>query len=606
MRTGFLVAVAVLGGAAFLVPNCVSFATVVRRPPPESADVLADDRLADKTPQPFDPARVYDVPCGDDGAWIENRSEAVIRLDVPMVRADTQRNQLVLHASYAEAVAADAGHVPILPSINAVDGKAKQFDDGLVAALDLATFDGIPGKLVGRVAIVRRLAEAVGTASAATPFLAAALELAGAPLAGVDRGAVGALLDEFAADEVNSKPIAFYTWNDRLARVWRFTRFLQRRFPPASFPGAADLRAALASDRELRDAYARTVGIDRGLHDPAACASLLELGEDARALALLPPASSREVELCRRILAGGLAAGTNLMTELVRRIRAGEVDLAPRQDSGWLDRQVFALETLLLPERADERDHLLLTAAYKRRMLEAFQALLVKRLETHAVSVLGSAAPTPPAGLPPALRVEPCATYALRTARAYAFLEAFLVSTLGADTLATLRGLRQDGERATDLASELRAMRDLFYGIHLVSAADVGMAPSIAGDEPVDRDACRAVALAWLRDAYADPDLAVDTRVGVPFRDGQQTRLWATLGVRLTRLDVSWARPPRVRLADGSGGWEEVPGGRIVYALPVDDFAEVTLAGSRSLTREELRAMCGSGRTRAEIVAALE
>jgi hypothetical protein len=59
-------------------------------------------------------------------------------------------------------------------------------------------------------------------------------------------------------------------------------------------------------------------------------------------------------------------------------------------------------------------------------------------------------------------------------------------------------------------------------------------------------------------------------------------------------------------LADGSGGWEEVPGGHIVYALPVDDFAEVTLAGSRSLTREELRAMCGSGRTRAEIVAALE
>jgi hypothetical protein len=136
-----------------------------------------------------------------------------------------------------------------------------------------------------------------------------------------------------------------------------------------------------------------------------------------------------------------------------------------------------------------------------------------------------------------------------------------------------------------------------------VSADDVGMVPKIADDEPVDRAACRAAALAWLAKAYDDPDLAVDTRVSLPvFGDEDQTRLWATLGVRITTLHVSWAKKPRIRPADGSEDWREAPWGAISYAIPVDDFAELTLDADRSLTREELRALCGTGRTREEIL----
>ena len=41
-------------------------------------------------------------------------------------------------------------------------------------------------------------------------------------------------------------------------------------------------------------------------------------------------------------------------------------------------------------------------------------------------------------------------------------------------------------------------MRELFYGLHLLSAEDIGMAPALRPDEPVDRAACEAKATEWL------------------------------------------------------------------------------------------------------------
>ena len=71
------------------------------------------------------------------------------------------------------------------------------------------------------------------------------------------------------------------------------------------------------------------------------------------------------------------------MKELVQAIRSGKVDLTPRENSGWYDHQVYALETMLLPEVGEEHNKLLLTKPYKKRMLEAFAALITKRRETH-------------------------------------------------------------------------------------------------------------------------------------------------------------------------------------------------------------------------------
>ena len=67
-------------------------------------------------------------------------------------------------------------------------------------------------------------------------------------------------------------------------------------------------------------------------------------------------------------------------------------------------------------------------------MLEAFKALMTKRRETHALAAKASAAPLAQAAaaqVKPRLRVEPCPSFYLRTARAYAFLAAFLESAVG-------------------------------------------------------------------------------------------------------------------------------------------------------------------------------
>ena len=145
----------------------------------------------------------------------------------------------------------------------------------------------------------------------------------------------------------------------------------------------------------------------------------------------------------------------------------------------------------------------------------------------------------------------------------YDFLLNFLLAAVGEDGLASLHGLKEQGERSKTLLVELRWMREFYYGLHLLSAEDIGMAPALRPDEPVDRPACEAKATEWLASYDKDSDLAVDTRVSVPLyfdiRE-RKTRLWATIGVRLAKLDVSYAKPPKIKPAEGTGG---VGGGSI-------------------------------------------
>jgi hypothetical protein len=249
------------------------------------------------------------------------------------------------------------------------------------------------------------------------------------------------------------------------------------------------------------------------------------------------------------------------------------------------------------------------------RMLEAFKALMTKRRETHVRDLgLPTTAAAPPKGVAPRLRVEPCPSFYLRTARAYSFLAAFLESALGSDVLGSLHGLSASGERSQSLRDELGSMRDLFYGLYFLSAEDIGLKPALAADEPADRDRSERAATEWLANALSDPDLAADTRVSVPvYVDLAATRLWATLGVRMARLTASFARPPRIRPREGdrnaSEAWQTVEPYRLEtaeYLIPVDEFAEIALRGGRVLTRDELRGVCDRKKTKEAIISALE
>src|SRR6516225_10053874 len=162
--------------ALFLEAESVA-KTEVRPLQPSPEAELVDDPLAEKTHTPFDPNHVHRRLFGDK---LINLSAAVVRLDVTGADPEKEAELLKLRPSYADAIAtANDADRPVLPSVNLLDGKAKQFDDGLYAALDQAYYKGLGDRLVSHVELVRRFHEEVGKDSPAAPFLAAALELAG-------------------------------------------------------------------------------------------------------------------------------------------------------------------------------------------------------------------------------------------------------------------------------------------------------------------------------------------------------------------------------------------------------------------------------------------
>jgi hypothetical protein len=603
-------------------------------PPPQTADeALADDRLEEKNP-PFDETVIDSRPVGE---WELNASAAVIRLDCPAIKPDAEAELLTLRRSYSEAMFAGAvagRHFDFLPSANLLDGAAKQFDDGLYAAVDLACYRGELGSAPAVPDVMRAIFDKQLPQSPARPLLAAALELAGRklPLEPDEERAKQKLLAAFEANEPRSKPIGFYDWTPELARVWRFYRFLQEESDDAHLAPCRAVAAALAADPELLARYRAVNAFYGRLTNPLICLSadaLIGTADDLGALAkrhgvrhpavaVLPPSTSRETELFDDLFPTGLPAGVDLMATLIHRIRSGEVDLKPGEKDGWYQHQVYALETLLLPTRGQERDKLLLTASYKQRLVEAFKALITKRRETHVrqlkttekAEILGPP-PLEHGQVRPRLRIEPCPTFYLRTARAYAFVQNLLLATAGKERLAALHGLKQGGTREASLTDELEAVRLRFYGFYLIACEDIGMKPQLLAGEPLDQIAAQAAALEWLKGLERDPDLACDTRVAVPIYidlGTGKTRLWATLGVRLARLDAEYPRPPRVRPKGQGGPWKAVETYQLApsqYVIPVDEFAEIELPGLRTLTRQELRAACDRYQTKEEIVKAL-
>ena len=422
-------------------------------PPKEEDSPLVDDRLEDKKTT-FDPTLVDRRPIE---GWSLNASNAVIRLDVPIIRPDLEPELLVLHPSYSAAVQQARGRV--LPSVNMIDGKAKQFDDGLYAALDQAYYRGHGESMKSHLKLLHRIYDQVSPNSSAYDYLAAGLSVGGEP---VETSAIAkALARDFLAQEVLSRPIAFYTWNKTLSDCFRVLRFFSQPIAgdrlTRSIP--AEIARVLREDKVLRDDYVKAYTFYAKLTNPLVGrtpADLIDgppLRENER-ISLFPMSTSRETELYERLFPRGLPPDANLMRELITAIRSGKVDLKPRPDSGWYDHQVHALETLLLPEKGEEANKLLLTKAYKKRMLEAFQALMTKRRETHARQAKFAAAPEEAplqelSSVRPRLRVEPNPTYFLRTARSYAFLANFLEATLGEETLKSLKGAPRGG-RAVD------------------------------------------------------------------------------------------------------------------------------------------------------------
>ncbi|MHC5538403.1 hypothetical protein ACYOEI_09260, partial [Singulisphaera rosea] len=504
-------------GVGYACTNGTDTIEVTDYHPPKGDEFpLVDDRIEDKKTT-FDPALVDRRTLE---GWSLNASEAVIRLDVPAVKPDVYPDRLVLHPSYAAATQNMRGE--LLPSVNMIDGKAKQFDDGLMAAIDQAYYLGHGDTMKGRLLTLKRIREKVTKGSPADDYLSAGLSLSGEEAKLSTRAK--SLADEFLSKPALSRPIGVYTWNPSLSECFRVLRFFAQPIRGLEIP--LEIARVLREDEALRKDYIAAYSFDARMTNPLVGLTPVDFLDGPpsatarpRPISLFPPSSSREIILFDELFPDGLPPRADLMRELITAIRSGKVDLKPRKDGGWYEYQVYALETLLLPEKGEESAKLLLTKSYKTRMLEAFKALMTKHRETHVrslVETVTTEAIKPLTDVRPRLRVEPNPSYFLRTARSYAFLASFLESTLGGTALKSLHGLREAGTREPDLHAELRSMRDLFYGLYLLSAEDIGLKPNLTEGEAVDRDACEKVANDWLANLKDDPDLAADTRVAVP------------------------------------------------------------------------------------------
>lgn len=583
---------------------------------------LKDDVLSDKNPK-FDPtlvdSRLFE-------GWQVNQSAAVIKLDI--LSAHPRTGMDVLHPSYADIIKKRG-----FPSVNLIDGAAKQFDDGLYAAVDLAVFRGEAVTGVSLPQFIESVFHKLPEPSPARPFLAGALSLVGKQekLNEPQSAAQNKHLAEFEMNATNSKPAGFYTWNEELKQVWRFCRYLQKEFDSRDISIPADFAKVLSKEPKLRKDYTVLLSFYSRLTNPDICLpadaladgssdlSSLAKTHNARhvSVAILPPATSRETELFEKLFPEGLPPGANLMNELIRNILSGTVTLAPTEQDGWYQWQVHALEVLLLPSKAAEKEKLLLTAKYKKRLLEAFMVLITKRRETHlknlaiarSLSASGSDFEMPKTFYP-RLRLEPAATFYLRTARAYAFVENLLKSFIKPEILKKLYGIRSNGLRTLPLQEELETVKNRFYGFYVLSCEDIGMKPQFLPGEEVNQDLCRLAAVKWLDQIPTDEDLSADTRFAVPiYQDSQATRYWLTLGVRSAILSISYAKPPKIRPAGEKGEWQDIPKEVEIIGqtreIPVEDFAEIGLKGHVSLSRDEWRSICDKYKTKAAILEAL-
>ncbi|MBE7490871.1 MAG: hypothetical protein HS108_03765 [Planctomycetes bacterium] len=603
--------------------------------PATVSDLLADDDPAAKKPV-FDPALPDSRPFGPEGnRWQINHSAALIALDVPDLVPGQDDPLLRLYPDYAAAAAAlaDLG-LRLLPSVNLVGGKAKQFDDGLYAALELHLASNREQGLRSIELLLRQIMTECDPRAGAYAWLWAALRAGGylsrEELAREPAGAA-AFLAEFARRNHESAVVGFYDWSAELQACFRFLRFLQHEFTSRRGLPDALLRAmqknpsCLEMYQRMLDWYARLTNPHQGLH----LLDLADTEDDVRELAaqkdtvarlhFLPYSNSRETNLFNKLYPQGLPReGTDLMLDFIKAIRDGKLALKPDANSGWYDWQLHALEAFVLPERGAESGKLVLSKKYKLRLVEAFKAMVTKHRETHVRQIaLGgeakSAVPMPPEDrLAPRLRVEPNPTYYLRYARGYAFLQKFLMAEV--EDLNRMRGARQGGWRRLPLGDELEEMRLLFYGLHLVSCEDIGLKHQLLPGELENHDYARALAARWLRDWPKDPDLAADTRVAVPvyYDFGRSTKFWGTIGVRAVPLAARWATPPswRPMPADGNppADWAVMEPRNLTdarFVILVDEFAEFERKGSTALSRAAFRKLCDRGATKPEILSAL-
>jgi hypothetical protein len=184
-----------------------------------------------------------------------------------------------------------------------------------------------------------------------------------------------------------------------------------------------------------------------------------------------------------------------------------------------------------------------------------------------------------------------------------------LRGVMGDEFLSSTARLLETGERSEQsLGDELAAKTQLLYGLHVVAARSIGMAPEITAEELVDFTAAGAEAAArlWLDDWRADPDINRDPRVIVPVAELTPGiwSYWAVIGVKVVRVDARFYQgyePIVAPLSPDCQLRDFVP--YRPYLL-MEQMVEVQRTGEPP-TRDEFRSICDAHETTDEIAGAL-
>ncbi len=529
-------------------------------------------------------------------------------------------------------------------SASVLSAKAKQFDDGLYAAAEIAVQEGLPG-VEGKKTFLSALSGALkelGDPSIpqqqkewSRAFIAAASSLGGQDLS--EDTKVKELSQriekDFLQDPLRSKPIGFYTWNDELGRIFRQDRLLQTPLEKS----AALVRAIKDKAGQTKDFYFRRLTLTEKMTNPFPSdltdlrrrieAPVATQGAEERQerVALFPPSRSYETDLVKKLYGQKpIPDDFNLAVKLIEEIKAGNIDLTPLENSGWYDYQTYSLESLILPEKFPEGKKLYFAPSYRAELQELFKSLLALTRETHAKQLeiprVGSAFRPQPVeqkiriDISPDLTIEPLATYYLRRARSYSFIHGVLKDNLGQSNLAKIHRLTASGPVEKDLFAELKEMEALFFGAALIAANETGCALEITGADGSGDGRNKDIEFAgrWMNHLSDDPDISRDNRMMVPvFYDlkRKMTKVWAVLGYEEESLKAGFSSAPRITVFDGEG--KKIDESRLdvhynnqVRSLWRPVFAEIYV--KNILDRDEFRKLCDRYATRTEILKALQ
>jgi hypothetical protein len=380
---------------------------------------------------------------------------------------------------------------------------------------------------------------------------------------------------------------------------------------------------ALRADPSAHAAYDALLRLTSRLTNPFAAPDLRNLlaARDRGALdppaprtRFFPPSAGQETEIAKKLFDGRpIPDSFVLVDEMIRQIRSGELNLAPRPESGWYDYLTWALEPLVVPERMPEGARLALGEEYRDILLELFRGLLTLTRESHIkwleIPPVGSALGPREVVIPiaPKLAAEPLPTFYLRRAIGYRFARGVLEEAFGTPQLARMHRLTPAGAVRATLAEELAEIESLFMGAHVSVSRQLGLTPDGSpGDESMANAAAERFAV-WTRGLEADPDLAQDLRAMVPVYydiERRKTRVWVFVGWASRRIEVSYAQPPKAKILDRRGNqvsagptirWETLYT-ELTYPVTAEVYVD------QILDREEFRRLCDGCGSRTDIL----